>query len=293
MKEVIIKNRNNRNINLVCYEVDNPKAIIILVHGASEHIKRYEELAIFLNKYQINVYGYDHLGHGINLNKELNNIYFNDGNAHIDLITDLEDVCLHVYTHNTSLPLFVFGHSMGSLIVRGLAILTRLNIDGMIICGSMNPNIKTINSGLILASLITKLEGKKRASKLLNKIAFGSLEKRISYNQDNINKYKLDNCCGLLFSNKAIIDLLELTKLVSDKANICLMSKTKYFFISGEDDKFSDNTKQVQEVIDYMKTNCFDVQYKYYANARHEILMEASKEEVMNDIVNFINNTIE
>lgn len=289
MKEVKIKTRDERTIIVSCYEVTKPVASIVIVHGASEYIKRYEELALYLNKKNINVYGYDQLGHGVNLNKELNAIYFSDDdNAHIKLISDLEDVCLYVYTHNSSLPIFVFGHSMGSLVVRGLAIISRLNFNGLIICGTMNPSVKLLNSGLFLARSITKLRGKKKTSRFLNKLTFGKLEQKISYNKNNVANYHKDEYCGLLFTNEAITELLLLTKMVCNKANICLMSKTKYFFIGGADDKFSDDGKQVQEVIDYMKGNNFDVSFKFYPQARHEILKEDCKDEVMGDINEFI-----
>ena len=51
---------------LVCYkwEVENPKAIIQIVHGMSEHAARYDDFAQFLNSNGIAVFAEDHRGHG-------------------------------------------------------------------------------------------------------------------------------------------------------------------------------------------------------------------------------------
>ena len=46
------------------WEVDKPKANLMLVHGAGEHIGRYDHWAKLFNDQQINVYGVDHYGHG-------------------------------------------------------------------------------------------------------------------------------------------------------------------------------------------------------------------------------------
>ena len=46
------------------WEIDNPKANLILVHGAGEHVGRYDHWAKLFNNQQINVYGVNHYGHG-------------------------------------------------------------------------------------------------------------------------------------------------------------------------------------------------------------------------------------
>ncbi|MDR3215265.1 MAG: lysophospholipase [Bacilli bacterium] len=290
METVNIRNRQQRNIEVKVYEANQAKANFIIAHGASEHIMRYDHLASFLQDNNINVFGYNHLGHGLDNNDQ--GIYFTKKNGHIELINDLEDVCLYAYTQHSELPLFIFGHSMGSLIARGFAIRSRLKINGMIICGSMNPPTQLIKSGLVLAKTITKVKGEKKTSKLLNKMTLGDLESSISYNKENINNYHTDPWCGKAFTNKAIVDLLMLTKLVGDHVNISLMMQSNYFFISGQDDPFSKGTKQVMEVIDEMKKTNPHVDYKFYQNAKHEILKESLAPTVFQDILDFINKVI-
>ena len=282
-------NRHQHEMTLVCWEVENPQAIMVISHGASEHIYRYGKLARYLNEQQIMVYGYNQLGHGDNIVKDINGVFFDDTNGATYLVDDLEDVCLTAYQQYPNIPLIVFGHSMGSLIVRAWSFRTRLMVDKIIICGSLNPKKTLVDFGFLLAKLETKFLGKYHISKLLNGLAFGSLEKQISYNQDNINKYKNDQNCGKCFSNQAIVDLLKIIKAVEIEKNIAKMLKTKYYFISGQDDPFSDRTKQIQVLMKLLDKYNIDYTYKFYEGMKHEIINEINSEIVYQDIVKSIN----
>ena len=44
-----------------------PRAVLVLSHGVSEHILRYEPLAAYLTKRGFAVAGHDHLGHGLSV----------------------------------------------------------------------------------------------------------------------------------------------------------------------------------------------------------------------------------
>ena len=66
----MIKCSFNNNVNDVVYylkwEVNNPKANVVIAHGMVEHPARYDDLAKYLNSNNINVYGIYHIGHGEN-----------------------------------------------------------------------------------------------------------------------------------------------------------------------------------------------------------------------------------
>ena len=284
----VIKNRYQREIEIYIWKAKKTKAIMIIAHGASEHIYRYDEYATFLKNHGITVYGYNHLGHGNNKSEIINGVFFSDKDGEKYLIDDLEDVCIAAYQDNKNLPLIIFGHSMGSLIVRGLMSHTKLRPEGVIICGSLHPSSQVIKAGLMLAKTNTKIFGKTKMSKSLNNIAFGNFEKRISYNQENVEKYKNDKDCGMLFSNQAIVDLMELMNDVTKDSTISKMIKTKYYIISGKDDPFSDSTKQLKVFFKKLDQNKIDYNYKFYSGMKHEILMEDKKEDVFKDIIKFI-----
>ena len=67
-----------------------PRGIIQVVHGMSEHVGRYEEAARFLTSHGFVVCGADHLGHGQTVENQEERGYFGPQGGW-DLV--LEDVC--------------------------------------------------------------------------------------------------------------------------------------------------------------------------------------------------------
>lgn len=189
-------NRNNDNIEYVSYECSNPKQLIVISHGASEHILRYKDFALFLNKNNINVYGYNHLGHGNFTIEDNRGIYFSSNDGYQILINNLEDFCNHI-TKNNNLPLNIMGHSMGSTIVKDMLIQSTLTFNSIILSGSVNPKAILTNLGLLLSKGACILSGPLKINKTLNFLTFNDLTKKLSYNQENVINYQLDFNCGV------------------------------------------------------------------------------------------------
>lgn len=88
---------------------DTPaKAAVVIAHGLAEHIHRYEHVAAYFVERGYAVYGPDHRGHG---KSEGLRTYFDNFDQPVD------DLKLFVDTLKPQYPkLFLYGHSMGSLI---------------------------------------------------------------------------------------------------------------------------------------------------------------------------------
>ena len=54
----------------------SPRAVLVLSHGVSEHILRYEPLAAYLTEWGFAVAGHDHLGHGLSVAAGAPRLYF-------------------------------------------------------------------------------------------------------------------------------------------------------------------------------------------------------------------------
>jgi alpha-beta hydrolase superfamily lysophospholipase len=103
------------------FEVVPPavKAGLIIVHGIAEHADRYRHVAAALGSEGIACFVYDQRGHG----------KFPGTRTHVanftEFAADLQRVGETVRTRFPALPLFVWGHSMGSIVV------TLAAIDGL------------------------------------------------------------------------------------------------------------------------------------------------------------------
>jgi acylglycerol lipase len=94
------------------WEVDDPRAQMIIVHGVSEHLGRWGHVAEFFAGRGIAVMAYDHRGHGCSAGDRI----------HVD---DFEhfvlDLGVVIDAARTDLPLIVYGHSLGGLITAAYA----------------------------------------------------------------------------------------------------------------------------------------------------------------------------
>lgn len=96
------------------YTMDAPlvgaKAIVYIVHGIGEHIGRYTHVAQYLKGRGYAVFGHDHRGHG---RSDGERVYFES----FDIpVRDLRARVDTVRAAHPGLPVFIYGHSMGSLI---------------------------------------------------------------------------------------------------------------------------------------------------------------------------------
>ena len=90
---------------------DAPKAAIVLVHGYAEHSGRYEHVAERFTQAGYDVYTFDLRGHGRSEGKP--RVYVRSIDEHIG---DVERFLTSVRERTGSLPLFLLSHSMGGAI---------------------------------------------------------------------------------------------------------------------------------------------------------------------------------
>jgi alpha-beta hydrolase superfamily lysophospholipase len=88
-----------------------PKAGLIVVHGIAEHAGRYRHVAEALASRGIACFAYDQRGHGKHPGVRTHVADF------VQFAADLESVGENIRARHASLPLFVWGHSMGSIVV--------------------------------------------------------------------------------------------------------------------------------------------------------------------------------
>lgn len=102
--------------SLGCFK---PRGVVQLVHGMAEHIDRYDDFARFLADAGYLVAGHDHIGHGDTAAApECRGVIGAEGGADA-MIDDVEQLRLLVSQQVApGTPYFIFGHSMGSLVLR-------------------------------------------------------------------------------------------------------------------------------------------------------------------------------
>lgn len=282
--------------------LDEVKAVVFLNHGMGEHIERYEEFAEKLVEDNFIVYGHNHRGHKDSISANETYGYINADDGFQVMVEDSLKIIELIKNEYPSLPLFLFGHSMGSFIVQRVAQLQGKKIKGIVLCGSSKHNKLILNSGIFLSKIISRIKGERHPSKFLNNLTFGEFNKHfkpnrteydwLNRNNDEVDKYINDPYCGGVFSSSFYRDFLKGLKLISQ--NTELIPKTlPILMISGGDDPVGGPKKLIENLYkSYQDNNIKNVNYKLYPGARHELLHEENKEEVIEDCLNWFNNNL-
>lgn len=277
---------------------DLPDASILILHGMAEHHSRYQEFIEFLCKKNFDVFIYDHRGHGAD--KKWEDLgTFSTNNGYIRVVLDALEILQYINNNNRSSKLFLFGHSMGSIISRNL-IQYYDSLDGVILCGTSNPPAYKSFFGLCTARLQVLLRGANYRSKIMNKILFEGhrytkITERTKYDwltRDNpeVGKYIHDPFCGFLCTTSFYYDLIKLTKNASITKQI---NKTNHdlpiYIISGTHDPVGNYGKEITVLYQtYQKLGFKNVECTLYDECRHELLNELNKNDIMNDIYHWI-----
>jgi alpha-beta hydrolase superfamily lysophospholipase len=282
---------------------DNSKirAVVQIVHGMAEHAARYVDFAGFLTKNGIAVYADDHRGHGRTAGSLDNVGFFAEKDGWDLVVNDEFELTQKIKKENPGLPVYLLGCSMGSLMIRDYIFKNSDYINGVILSGtSCDPGIMAIFGKLIAKCQIWQ-NGFKAKSPLLDKLSFGKFNSYfkpnrtpfdwLSTNEENVDRYIADPYCGSVFSAGFFYDLIYGVKKVNLFKNIIKVSKNlPILLISGEKDPVGDFTKGVMKVFnDYKKAEITDVNYKFYSGFRHEILNETNRNEVYQDIMDWLN----
>lgn len=108
----------------------NPKATLIIVHGAGEHIDRYENLVRGLVRSGYALAGYDQREHGRSEGQR------GHINSWEEYRGDLREFIKKIRQMLPNKPMFILGHSLGSLIVLDYIIHDIDDLSGAIISGT-------------------------------------------------------------------------------------------------------------------------------------------------------------
>jgi acylglycerol lipase len=106
---------------------EEPKAMLIVVHGLRDHSSRYAELAEHLVGQGFAVYAFDLRGHGRSEGVRVHIDSFDE------YLSDLGLFLERVRQRKPGLPVFLFGHSMGGAIVTLFTLEKKPDIRGLVL----------------------------------------------------------------------------------------------------------------------------------------------------------------
>jgi alpha-beta hydrolase superfamily lysophospholipase len=238
-----------------------PARIVVIVHGYAEYAARYAHLAEVLLRDGAAVYGQDHIGHGRS-----------DGER--ALITDFEHVVDDLRTlleiaidEHPGLPVVMVGHSMGGLLTARFAQRFPGQLAGVVFLGAVVGDWHWARDALAAPELpeaATDYSGMSRDPEAVR----GYVEDPLIYR----GRYKRP----LLETEVAALDRF---REQADRLTLPVL------FCHGTDDPFVDHRTSLAAV---QSLPSADVTIRLYEGARHELVNETNRDEVISDIAAFV-----
>ena len=280
-----------------------PRAVLQIVHGIAEFIERYDAFANYLTRLGFVVVAEDHMGHGKSINGGGIRGYFHGG-----WFAAVEDTC-HLLTETRKeypqLPYILFGHSMGSFMAR--TILCKYpdsGIAGAVICGTGWQPTFALPALIKVVEAVCNRTGETQPNEKLQGMVFGSYNSRVEHprtaydwlsrNAKIVDDYIAHPLCGFTASAGLLREMMKGIHYIQQPKNLANMRKDlPVFFIAGGDDPVGSYGKGVHQAAEaFRKAGMTDVSVRIYPLCRHEILNEINREEIYEDVAQWVSGKI-
>lgn len=299
-KELFLKSDvdGNRLHVLLLAPEKKPKAVIQICHGMSEHKERYLSFMEYLVDCGYAAVIHDHRGHGKSIEREDDLGYFYDTTGEA-IVEDAHQITKWAKEQFPDQELHLFGHSMGSLIVRCYLKKYDWELTTLTVCGSPSRNAFA-KPAAVMAQIACRISGDRKKGMLFQKLAFGMFQKSlqadesengwISYDRENVRKYDEEPLDGFIFTNNGFLNLFHLMDETYNKKGWGKKNlELPVLFLAGQDDPCIVSQKQFWNAISFLKEIGYtNTTGKLYEGCRHEILNEECSGRIYKELIEFI-----
>jgi alpha-beta hydrolase superfamily lysophospholipase len=270
-------------VEITFYEwpVADAKGVVQLAHGLGEHARRYDHVAAAFNRAGFSVYADDHRGHGLTGAGQLargeikkqGNLGKGGMTATIKQVHQLTEL---IRQENASLPIYLLGHSWGSMLAQRIVKSHAEEYAGLILSGST----------LMLPGVVPSAGFNKKWDKQPDSTG----KEWLSRDREVGIKFNAD---PLIFPETAIdvFGFLGVTKLLGAPSKK-LPKHFPVMLIAGSDDPLGGERGNTLLMNAFRRAGVQDVTLIVYPDARHEVFNELNKEEVLADVVEWLNTSL-
>ncbi|MCF2596748.1 alpha/beta hydrolase [Pseudoflavonifractor phocaeensis] len=280
-----------------------PRAVVQIVHGVAEYVGRYDHVARFLTERGFLVCGEDHLGHGKTVDDGKYG-YFGPRGGWDLVVRDIRRLRELQGEKYPGVPYVMLGHSMGSFLTRTYLIRWPGTVDGAVLSGTGQEPAPLVALGKALAGGLCLLRGGDSVSPLVNAMSLGAYNKKFAPNRTGadwisrdeavVDAYLKDPLCTFMPTVAMFRDMMGGLQYIADRNNLARMDKeTPVYFLSGDRDPVGAMGKGVEKVVRmFRKAGCRDVSVKLYPEGRHEMFNELNRDEVMADLLAWLESKL-
>jgi alpha-beta hydrolase superfamily lysophospholipase len=272
--------KDDFRVEIVFYEwpVADPKAVIQIAHGLGEHARRYDQMAAVLNRAGFSVYADDHRGHGqtgllqvsSKQTKKLGNLGPGGMDAAYKQVADFTKI---IKDENPGKPMILIGHSWGSFIAQRIINKHSGVYAAVVLSGS----------ALTMPGYIATGDFNKVWKKLPGSTGYEWLSRDVE-----IQKKFVADPLTFLAAAMQVLGVKNSLKMFG-KPSKNVRSDLPILVQVGEADPIGGEFSNKALVEAYRKNSGIqDIELFVYHDARHEIYNELNKEEIIQDLIQWV-----
>ena len=273
--------QDSRGVDVIFYEwpVAAPKAIVQIAHGLGEHARRYDQMAAVLNRAGFSVYADDHRGHGqTGLGqlerkqiKRLGNLGQGGMDATFNQVLAFSKL---IKSENPGKPLILIGHSWGSFIAQKVINNSSDLYDAVVLSGS----------ALTMPGYLATGDFNKVWKKLPGSTGYEWLSRDVE-----VQKKFIADPLTFLAAAMQVFGVANSLKLFGTPSKN-VRSDLPILVQVGEADPIGGEYSNKALVEAYRKkAGIQDIELFVYHDARHEIYNELNKDDILQDLIKWIN----
>lgn len=262
------------------------RGVVQIAHGMGEHAARYAPLAEHLTGLGFAVYAGDHRGHGLSTHAGPGHFGENGWNL---LVEDVAALTRTARERHPGVPVILLGHSMGSFAAQQYLLDHAELVDGVALSGT------TAVDGLLIGLLEAAREAREAGLRDTGvfdafNAAFEPVRTEadwLSRDEKQVDAYLADPLCGFTADDRGMRDMGAAAPRLAAPEGIPA-TMPLYVFVGERDPLNAGLTLSDLLVSRYREAGLTDITYRTYEGARHEVLNETNRDEVVAELTSWI-----
>jgi alpha-beta hydrolase superfamily lysophospholipase len=253
------------------------RGVVALAHGLGEHSLRYAPVAKALNGAGFDVVAVDHRGHGLTARSQADLGSFGPRGWE-GIVDDYGRVVDHAAASQPGLPVVALGHSLGSFVVQTYLLDHSDRVAAAVLSGST-----------ALDEIAAILDPSVEIDLSMFNAAFQPARTDydwLSRDPAQVDAYIADPLCGFGLEPAGVASLKAAAPRTGDISAIAaIRTGFPLYVLSGTADPIHMNLAWLEKLVARYRQAGLDVTARYYDGGRHEVFNETNRDEVLTELV--------